>query len=160
MTSPLFLRRNAHDYAPNLRKLDERIVRVEARRLRLGKKDMDGPERLHDITEALLELPKPERAIKSFFDVMERMPEADLGTPGPLVHTLEKLPGYQTELAASIKRIPTHLSLWMVNRILNVTKVEGDREHWLKLFSTAAKHPCSTERAKRDALHFIEYQNR
>src|SRR5205814_10377679 len=59
----------------------------------------DGHEQLHELTEELMALPQPERAIRALFDVMERMPDADLGSPGPLVHTLERMLGhYEREL--------------------------------------------------------------
>ena len=53
----------------------------------------DGHERLHEFTEELMTLPEPECGVRALFDGMERMPDADLGCPGPLVHTLERMPG-------------------------------------------------------------------
>jgi hypothetical protein len=38
------------------------------------------------------------------FNVMERPPDADLGSPGPLVHTLERWRGYEPELVNSVRR--------------------------------------------------------
>ena len=61
---------------------------------------------------------------------MERLDGVELGTPGPLVHTLETLRGgYEMLLAESVRRKPTLLSVWMVNRILNVNP--PDAESWL-----------------------------
>ena len=39
--------------------------------------------------------------------VMERLPDVDLGSPGPLVHTLERLHGYENELMRSVRRQPS-----------------------------------------------------
>lgn len=74
------------------------------------------PDQLYQFTEALMELPSPERAIPELFAVMERFPDAELGTPGPLVHTLERM-DYAEELVASLRRRPTPHAVWMVNRI-------------------------------------------
>jgi len=74
------------------------------------------PDQLYRLTEALMELPSPERAIPELFAVMERFPDAELGTPGPLVHTLERI-NYVEELVASLRRRPTPHAVWMVNRI-------------------------------------------
>src|SRR6185312_15617487 len=79
----------------------------------------DGMERLEELTSAVRIMPSPERAVPEMFRVMERMPDVELGSPGPLVHTLEGIPGYERHLADSVRRQPSLLSVWMVNRILN-----------------------------------------
>jgi hypothetical protein len=92
----------------------------------------DGHERLQELTDELMRLPQPQRAVRALFDVMERMPDADLGSPGPLVHTLEAMRGhYERELVNSLKRKPTLLAIWMVNRILNVTETPEARQLWV-----------------------------
>ena len=40
--------------------------------------DVDGPERLEQLTDALLELSEGQRAVPELFGVMERLAEADL----------------------------------------------------------------------------------
>ena|ERR1039457_5177359 len=121
--------------------------------------DANGIQKLYELTDALELLPEPERCIRPIFDVMERMPTADLGSPGSLVHALERLRGrYESELIASIKRLPTSSSVWMVNRILNGTRDFKQRQIYLDLLRFAAEHPTAPESAKRDAQHFILYQ--
>ena len=123
--------------------------------------DFDGNERLYALTEELMTLPQPERGIRAMFDFMERMPDADLGSPGPLVHTLERMRGhYENELIESIKRLPTPTAIWMVNRILNGTRDPEERQFYMDLLRFAAQHPASPESAKHEAEHFIEYQDR
>ena len=119
----------------------------------------DGNERLHELTAELMTLPQPERAVPALFDVMERMPDADLGSPGPLVHTLERMRGhYESELVESIKRRPTPLALWMVNRILNGTGNPEQRQFYMDLLRFAAEHPAASGSAKYEAQHFIQHQ--
>jgi len=118
----------------------------------------DGKERLHALTEQLMTLPQPERGLRALFDVMERMPSADLGSPGPLVHTLERMLGYERELVESVKRRPTFLSLWMVNRILNATRDLEQRQVYLDLLRFAVEHPATTATARLDAQRFLRKQ--
>jgi hypothetical protein len=123
------------------------------------RRDSDGMERLVSLTDALMTLPQPERFIRVMFTVMERLPESDLGSPGPLVHTLEQMRGhYESELIESIRRRPTLLAVWMVNRILNAALAPEQRPVFLDLLRLAAEHPAASDAARHDARHFIEYQ--
>lgn len=90
---------------------------------------------------------------------MERLDGVDLGTPGPLVHTLEAWRGsYEPLLAESVRRKPTLLSVWMVNRILN--REPPDAESWVILLRSVAEHSAASAVTKAQAEHFIKYQNR
>lgn len=92
------------------------------------------------------------------FRTMERLDESDLGSPGPLVHTLEACAGYEPFLVESLRRKPTQLSVWMVNRILNADP--PDAKDWLALLASANEHPNASEETKAEALSFLNYQNR
>lgn len=147
--------------SPRLEEITAGLHALKAEDFDYSNPAADGDKRLEELTDALLELPHPERAVSALFNVMERMPEADLGTPGPLVYTLERMKGtYEEELARSIQRIPAPLSVWMVNRILNKTKDAAQREPWLGLLRIAAEHPASTYNVREDAKHFLLMQNR
>jgi hypothetical protein len=115
---------------------------------------------LNELTDELMALPQPERAIPALLGVMERMPDVEMGTPGPLVHTLEQMRGlYERELVESIKRQPAGLSIWMVNRILNATRVPEQRQFYMDLLRFAAEHPKAPESVRDEAEHFIQHQN-
>ena len=93
------------------------------------------------------------------FEVMENMPDSDLGSPGPLVHALEQMSGqYESELVESLKRRPTALAVWMVNRILNATDTSRQREFYLDVLRSVAGHPDASRTVREDALGYIEYQ--
>lgn len=92
---------------------------------------------------------------------MERYPDADFGSPGPLVHALES-PGvdYQGELQLSLLRRPTPLTAWMYNRIINV---ETDRliiEGHIARMRLFGNHPLADAETKRIAKQFVEHQQR
>jgi hypothetical protein len=91
---------------------------------------------------------------------MERLPQSDLGSPGPLVHTLERLAGYEDELVKSIHRHPTVLSVWMVNRILNADLSVDKRESYLAVLHDAEAHNLASQNVREDAHDFIELQSR
>jgi hypothetical protein len=120
-----------------------------------------GPERLSELTDALMSVPEPERAVPEMFSVMERMPEADLGSPGPLVHTMERWRGgYEHELVNSVRRCPSLLSVWMVNRILNSDLPGDTRRSYMSLLNDAATHPTASESVRESARDFIDFQMR
>ena len=116
-----------------------------------------GLERLDALCDDVLSLPVPSDTFRYFFRLMERLPDADFGSPGSLVHTMERHIGsYEDMLAESVERKPTSLSIWMVNRILNGKT--SDRERWLRLLALAADHPQASEVTRNEARHFIEFQ--
>jgi hypothetical protein len=118
----------------------------------------DGWERLKALCDELLNIRDVEQCPPIMCRTMERLDECELGTPGPLVHTLEAMAGYERFLGASVQRKPTPLTVWMINRILNVDR--DDREMWLGLLQQAADHPKASMATKLEAKGFIEYQKR
>ena len=123
--------------------------------------EAEGVHKLYGLTDELMALPQPERAIPALFGVMERMPDTEMGSPGPLVHTLEQMRGhYEQELVESIKRQPTSLTVWMVNRILNVTRDSRQRQIYLDLLRVAAEHPAAPESVRDEAKDFIRRHTR
>jgi hypothetical protein len=120
-----------------------------------------GWERLAELTDALTSVPDADKAIPEMFSLMERLPDADLGSPGPLVHTMERWRGgYEHELVNSIRRCPSMLSLWMVNRILNTDLPDDIRRSYMALLNEAAIHPNAPETVREDACSFVEFQKR
>ena len=121
-----------------------------------------GRERLYELTDALTSTPggPPDAAIPELFGVMERMPDADLGSPGPLVHTLEALKGYEGELIRSVRRSPSLLSVWMVNRILNTDLPSDTRESYMSLLNETATRPDVPKAVREDARDFVQLQMR
>jgi hypothetical protein len=122
--------------------------------------DASGWERLAELTDALMSVDNPEKFIPELFSVMERLPDSDLGSPGPLVHTLERLHGYENELVRSITRCPSVLSVWMVNRILNADLPDDVRRSYMVVLEKAATHPSALQSVREDARDFIEFQMR
>jgi hypothetical protein len=144
--------------------MPRRIAEIVADFDALAARDFDyanagarGLERLDELCDEMRELNDPAACAPVMFRTMERLDGVDLGTPGSLVHTLETWPGgYEQMLAQSVRRKPTPLSVWMVNRILNASP--PDAEAWMALLRSVANNPVASDEAKADAKGFIEYQ--
>jgi len=124
----------------------------------LWNEDANGMERLNDLTEELYQLNLPEPAANLMLRFMERLNGSDIGSPGPLVHTLEKLAGYERQLFESVERKPTPVNVWMISRILNVTAEVEKRKPLIALLRQVMSHPLASEETRKDAEDFLKYQ--
>jgi hypothetical protein len=117
--------------------------------------DARGLERLNQFCAEITEF-GTELAAPILFATMERLDGCDLGSPGPLVHTVESMPNYQQFLKDSLFRKPTPLSVWMTNRIVN--SHPRNRADWLSLLRRTSSHPSASAETKRQALLFLKFQ--
>jgi hypothetical protein len=114
-----------------------------------------GWERLEELCAEMCAANDPAACVPVLFRTMERLEGEELGTPGPLVHTLEAWRGaYEGGLAESVRRKPVAPSLWMVNRILNANPPDSDS--WLGLLQSVAENPLASTEAKARAAGLIE----
>ena len=121
----------------------------------------DGADNVHRLNELLagfVALPGCERVVPELLALMERFPQADFGTPGPLVHALECQPGYPEQLAASLERQPTELGAWMANRLLNSRLPRDERSAWLRRLTAVASHPKAAAGVRDSAIRFLDFQ--
>ena len=125
-----------------------------------GRDDTDNLYRLYDLFEGFGSLPDRERVAPAMFSLLERFPDAELGSPGPLVQELEAIPGYLPLLRDSVRRQPTHYTVWMINRLLNTSLPSDQRESWLSELRTALVHPLASEQTRLFAKDFLEHQAR
>lgn len=98
-------------------------------------------------------------AVPAMLRLIERSADAEFGSPGPLVHALEAIPGYEDLLVDSLRRQPQDLTVWMANRILNSELVPDARAKWLAILTEVLRHPNASERTKKTAAEFLEYQS-
>jgi len=118
----------------------------------------DNVHRLNELLEDFAALPGCERVVPALLALMERHPQADFGTPGPLVHVLEAQPGYPEQLAASLERQPTELGAWMANRLLNSRLPREQRGAWLRRLTAVASHPRAAAGVRDSAIRFLDFQ--
>ena len=103
-------------------------------------------------------LEEKERHYEVIFRFMEEHPQADFGAPGPIVHAMEELGGYEEALAESIMRRPIPHTLWMVSRILNSDLAPAERQRWLGELRRVATDPNASADARAEASELLEHQ--
>ena len=89
--------------------------------------------------------------------LMERHPLTDFGSPGAIVHYLEKFycNGYEELLVESIKRHPTLHTVWMLNRLLQGSQ---DKERYRKLLEEIDYRPDEEQAIRNSAQEFLNDQ--
>lgn len=118
----------------------------------------EGINQIYALSEEVEGLDDPTQAFPVFFELMERLPDSDLGSPGELVHTMERHIGsYEDLLEESVRRSPTFLTVWMVNRILNAPS--ADRDRWLPVLRSVETNADATDRIKLKVRMFLEHQD-
>lgn len=88
-------------------------------------------------------------AVEPILRLIESNPDKDFGTPGPLVHFMEKFygKGYEEKLISSIERYPTKHTVWMLNRIINGS--DGDtKQFYIGVLDRILKFSNLTEDVK------------
>lgn len=118
-------------------------------------RDEDFVNKSYELTEILEEMPDAFDAIEPILRLMEDNPEIEFGTPGPLVHFLEKFygKGYEEKLVASVVRRPTKHTVWMLNRLINGS--EGDRkQYFIGVLKQVLTQPHLNEDVRELAQHF------
>jgi hypothetical protein len=121
--------------------------------------DFGNDAKLYEIFEGFESFPSRELTIDSMLGLIERFPDADLGSPGPLVHELEAIPGYEPFLLQSLRRQPADLTVWMANRILNTELPTEVRTAWLNELRMVLKNPKAKESTRDAANEFLEFQD-
>lgn len=115
---------------------------------------------LYDLVEKYESL-EVESLVEPILMFMEKHSDADLGSPGPLVHLIEKsYPSYMGALKESILRKPTDLTVWMLNRVLNAKLEDSQRNELIELMRLASSHPEADEAAKQEAMGFLDHQSK
>jgi hypothetical protein len=101
-----------------------------------------------------------EAAIEPIFKVIEKYPFTDFGSPGPFVHTLESFVGYyEIYLNESLKRRPTQLTIWMLNRRINGEQNVIIKHSLIDNLKSFLYHPLADTETIKMIKDFIEYQN-
>lgn len=93
-------------------------------------------------------------SVQPLLRLMERHPLTDFGSPGPIVHFVERFykKGYEEELLLSIKRMPTLHTVWMLNRLINGT---DQAEVYLELLKEISENTSYDKEIREEALHFL-----
>jgi hypothetical protein len=102
-----------------------------------------------------------ELAIEPIFKTIEKFPSTDFGSPGPFVHTLESFDGhYESYLFESLKRRPTPLTIWMLNRIINAEPNILIMQDLIDRLYSFIHHPLIDKETIDTINGFIAFQNK
>jgi hypothetical protein len=94
---------------------------------------------------------------EAVFRFIEANPELEYGMPGALVQFAERFHrrGYEPLLLASVRRHPTRVTTWMLNRLLNGTREPAVRADYLDAMRGISVSPLADAETRDEALHFL-----
>ena len=145
----------------NMDKPSEQFVAALSKLTQKAEDETSLVDELYEAVDLLDSSETVSEVFPAIFRLFESYPAADFGTPGPLVHLIEKsFPGgYEELLLVSLERRPVHQTVWMANRLLNSDDIDGRlRGRLQSALKKAAEHSAADERARQVAAQFIEHQ--
>jgi hypothetical protein len=126
----------------------------------LLQRSVEDPTAAFDLAAEVEVHPKGINAVGLLLSLLEKNPDIDWGTPGPLVHAVEAFfkKGYEPLLVESVSRTPTCHTLWMANRVVNgVSKPEQAK--LLAAIREAATRKDVSKEVRQTAKQFLEFQD-
>ncbi len=96
-------------------------------------------------------------AVEPVLRFMELHPSVEIGSPGPLVHFVERLrdDGYVELLVESIARRPTEHTVWMLSRAILAATEPSARKELVQVMERARDSPMSDPGVVEDAKMFL-----
>lgn len=120
--------------------------------------DTDDMEYVVDICmEEMINKGAGEEMIEPLFRLMERHPVSEFGCPGGIVQFIESFPNEEEFLLKSLNRKPTTHTLWMLNRLINVSSNKGEYIKILKEISESTDFEKDVLEVAKD---FLDYQEK
>ncbi len=114
-------------------------------------------ERLAELADTWLSSGVGTECVRPVLAFMEDHPDLDFGSPGPLVHFVERFygPEYVDELTKSVQRAPTSVTVWMLNRVINGTSASEDRQRLIGALSQVKSNSLAHPDARDLAGEFL-----
>ena len=118
--------------------------------------------RAYELTDAWAAAGADLEAVEPILRFMENHPSIDFGSPGPLVHFVERFhgPAYVDALVASVRRRPTAHTAWMLNRAVNGASSPAERRALIEAMREAREHPLADEAAVAELTDFLARQQK
>ncbi|RFS19263.1 hypothetical protein DVR12_23810 [Chitinophaga silvatica] len=121
--------------------------------------EFDNESYFYEMTDDLKSNEDGAKAIEPIFRLLEKYPQVDFGSPGPLVHTLETFRGkYEKQLFESLTRRPTMLTSWMLNRIINAEENDERREELINILKSLLHNPIIDDETRKAIQRFVDFQ--
>lgn len=121
--------------------------------------DDDFVDRSAELVERWGEAESNLATVAAVLHFMEAHPDVDFGTPGALVHFVERFHrrGYEPLLLDSIARCPTAHTAWMLNRVINGAEDERSRAAYVHALRAAAAHPSIEADTAAEITSFLRH---
>ncbi len=114
--------------------------------------------RLYEIAETIEAENVAQQLIPEMLRIFERNPNADLGSPGPLVHAIETcgMTAILDSLLSSIVRQPVVMTIWMAARCLRSPLDTRDRDRLIDALRYVVEHHATSDEVKTGAQEAID----
>lgn len=114
-----------------------------------------------DCIEELSKTEVGQEAIAPLLAIFERHPVSDFGIPGDIMYFVEEFDDkvYFPLLLESVKRRPSVTTVWAVNRVLNVTKKQKERQHIFDLLNAALSREDLEPEVREQIRDVLDYQS-
>lgn len=120
--------------------------------------DHESLELIDELTTFLRQNSDGHLACQEMISLLERHPEIEFGLPGEPVHTLENFAGFYEEfLMKSLDKHPTQMTIWMLNRMINV-HTGKEQKNLIQKLKACMNHPLAGQVAIEMAKDFHKYQ--
>ena len=118
----------------------------------------DFPAKSSTLAESWLAARVGSEAVESILRFMEEHPGVDYGTPGALVHFVERFgkKDYDDKLLASVERKPVAHTVWMLNRMINGAKTPQELEPLVTVMDRVTRNPQADTETVQSATEFLE----
>ena len=115
--------------------------------------ESDDVGRLYDLTDAIESAGATADLTPNLLAIFERNPDADLGSPGPIVHCIESsgMDVFVPHLVASIRAKPTMATLWMAERCLRSNPSESLVDVLLSALATIPANSGASQQLRDEA---------
>jgi hypothetical protein len=99
----------------------------------------------------------PERGIDTLFQIFECFPKEDgYGAFWSVLHALERIPGFEHALLASIRRQPSLFAVTMLKRLLNAGTVDVDGVQLTQLLEDVSANATTPPEVCQDVERFLQ----
>jgi hypothetical protein len=96
--------------------------------------------------------------IEPILRFMVENPALDFGMPGALVHFVERFygKGNEEKLIESVERKPIAHTVWMLNRVINGTKILATKQNLIAVMERVKTHSRADQNTVQSATRFLE----
>jgi hypothetical protein len=118
--------------------------------------------RAYELRDAWVAAGAEVEVVEPILRFIEAHPRIDFGSPGPLVHFVERFyrKGYEAKLVESFERKPTAHTAWMLNRVINGAELPEERQRFVATMERGRTNPLADERAQLEIADFLERLSR